>query len=66
MKLLTLKSNSARHLHYYEVGVVPLKPMELQWQKSDLTNQDLAWKMSFLIYVKHECNILITIHCINY
>lgn len=66
MKLLTLKSNSARHLHCCEVGAVPLKPMELQWQKSDLTKQDLACRTSFLIYVKHECNILITIHCINY
>lgn len=67
MKLLTLKSNnSARRLHCCEVGAVPLKPMELQWQKSDLTKQDLACRTSFLIYVKHECNILITIHCINY
>lgn len=47
IKLLMLKSNRACHLHYGKFGVVPLKAMELQQQKSDLTDQDWACKRSF-------------------
>lgn len=66
IKLLNLKNNRAPHLSYGKFEVVSLKPMELPCQKSDLTDQGWACKFSSLIYVKHECNILFTIHCTNY